>query len=264
MAIPHPYGRLQFGADLDLHFRTLIGTGCNPERRGGRGDRHRGPVDEEGRRRHRGHRQARRRLRHRAARRPRHDHAGIEGGARVRPVGEREAARDLRALRAVGLDQVRRVRHDVGLRRQPHGRQRLRQALRPGLHAGVRRDLGDHRRRGAAAVALPHAGGLEALHVHVRPLPGHDQPPQDVRPLRLAADQGQHRRRPHDDRGEGARQHPEDRQALRDRRRDRQGRGPDRPRPVVHGQLVGRGRDGHAVRGVRLSSCTSSRRGRAT
>ena len=27
---PHPYGRLQFGADLDLHFRTLIGTGSNP------------------------------------------------------------------------------------------------------------------------------------------------------------------------------------------------------------------------------------------
>jgi (2R)-sulfolactate sulfo-lyase subunit beta len=30
MAIPHPYGRLQFGADLALHFRTLIGSGCNP------------------------------------------------------------------------------------------------------------------------------------------------------------------------------------------------------------------------------------------
>ena len=30
LAIPHPYGRLQFGADLGLHFRTLIGTGCNP------------------------------------------------------------------------------------------------------------------------------------------------------------------------------------------------------------------------------------------
>src|SRR5665647_1403529 len=30
MAIPHPYGRLQFGADLELHFRTIIGTGCNP------------------------------------------------------------------------------------------------------------------------------------------------------------------------------------------------------------------------------------------
>jgi (2R)-sulfolactate sulfo-lyase subunit beta len=30
LAIPHAYGRLQFGADLDLHFRTLIGAGCNP------------------------------------------------------------------------------------------------------------------------------------------------------------------------------------------------------------------------------------------
>ena len=30
LAIPHPYGRLQFGADLELTFRTLIGTGCNP------------------------------------------------------------------------------------------------------------------------------------------------------------------------------------------------------------------------------------------
>ncbi len=30
MALPHHYGRLQFGADLELHFRTLIGTGSNP------------------------------------------------------------------------------------------------------------------------------------------------------------------------------------------------------------------------------------------
>jgi len=30
LAIPHPYGRLQFGADLELHFDTLIGTGSNP------------------------------------------------------------------------------------------------------------------------------------------------------------------------------------------------------------------------------------------
>ena len=29
-ALPHAYGRLQFGADLELHFRTLIGTGANP------------------------------------------------------------------------------------------------------------------------------------------------------------------------------------------------------------------------------------------
>jgi len=30
LALPHAYGRLQFGADLDLTFRTLIGTGRNP------------------------------------------------------------------------------------------------------------------------------------------------------------------------------------------------------------------------------------------
>src|SRR5918995_1897517 len=30
LALPHAYGRLQFGKDLDLHFRTLIGTGSNP------------------------------------------------------------------------------------------------------------------------------------------------------------------------------------------------------------------------------------------
>jgi (2R)-sulfolactate sulfo-lyase subunit beta len=30
LPLPHPYGRLQFGDDLDLLFRTLIGTGCNP------------------------------------------------------------------------------------------------------------------------------------------------------------------------------------------------------------------------------------------
>jgi (2R)-sulfolactate sulfo-lyase subunit beta len=29
-AIPHHYGRLQFGEDLELHFRTLIGAGRNP------------------------------------------------------------------------------------------------------------------------------------------------------------------------------------------------------------------------------------------
>ncbi|WP_135467529.1 UxaA family hydrolase [Crenalkalicoccus roseus] len=30
LALPHSYGRLQFGADLELHFRTLIGVGRNP------------------------------------------------------------------------------------------------------------------------------------------------------------------------------------------------------------------------------------------
>ncbi len=30
LALPHPYGRLQFGEDLELYFDTLIGTGANP------------------------------------------------------------------------------------------------------------------------------------------------------------------------------------------------------------------------------------------
>ena len=30
IALPHPYGRLQFGEDLELCFDTLIGTGANP------------------------------------------------------------------------------------------------------------------------------------------------------------------------------------------------------------------------------------------
>lgn len=30
IALPHPYGRLQFGPDLDIFFRTMIGTGANP------------------------------------------------------------------------------------------------------------------------------------------------------------------------------------------------------------------------------------------
>ncbi len=29
LPLPHPYGRLQFGADLDLFFQTMIGTGSN-------------------------------------------------------------------------------------------------------------------------------------------------------------------------------------------------------------------------------------------
>ncbi len=30
LALPHSYGRLQFGEDLDVFFRTIIGTGANP------------------------------------------------------------------------------------------------------------------------------------------------------------------------------------------------------------------------------------------
>ena len=138
--------------------------GQQSERRGGRRHRHRGPVDEEGRRRHRGDRQAGRRLRHRAARRPRHDHARVEGGEGIRAVGERAAPRRVRAEGALGLDQVRRVRHDVRLRRQPHRRRRVRQALRRRLHAGVRRDDRADRRRADRRRALPRRQGARRVH----------------------------------------------------------------------------------------------------
>src|SRR5690625_2659714 len=30
LALPHAFGRLQYGEDLELHFKTMIGTGANP------------------------------------------------------------------------------------------------------------------------------------------------------------------------------------------------------------------------------------------
>ena len=78
------------------------------------------------------------------------------------------------------------------------------------------------------ADALRHAGVRAEFMQHVRSLSGNDQPSQDERPVRLAADQGQHRGRPDHDRGKGAGQHPEDRPQVHGRRRARQGRGPRR------------------------------------
>ncbi len=89
-----------------------------PERRGGRGHRHRGPVDEARRRRHCGNRKAGSGLRDRAPRRPRHDHARVEGGEGIRAVGERAAARRVPAQRALGVDAsaANRTRHRAAAR----------------------------------------------------------------------------------------------------------------------------------------------------
>ena len=172
-----------------------------------------------------------------------------QGRAGIRAVGERAAPRGAAAEGPVGVHQVRRVRHHLRLRRESDGRQRLRQALPARRDAGVRRDHRAHRRRAPGRGALPQRRGAQEIPVHVRPLPGDHQPPQDQRPLGLAADQGQHRGRPHHHRGKGARQHPEDRPQVHGRRRARQGRDADRPGAVVHGFVLGGGRDGHAVRG---------------
>lgn len=64
LALPHHYGRLQFGEDLDLHFRTLIGAGCNPNVAASGGHRHRAGLDAADRGRHRQNRQTRSRFLH--------------------------------------------------------------------------------------------------------------------------------------------------------------------------------------------------------
>ncbi|MBI2509908.1 MAG: hypothetical protein HYV99_08085, partial [Betaproteobacteria bacterium] len=149
--------------------------------------------------------------------------------------------------RPVGFLQVRRVGYHFRLRLESHGRQRLRQARTARRDAVLRRDHRDHRRREHRRRPLRDARGARGVDAGVQPLPGSDRAAQDQRSDGLAADQGQHRRRPYHHRGEGARQHPEDRQEVQGDRRARQGREPDRPGPVVHGFIVGRGGNGDAA-----------------
>ena len=93
LAIPHAYGRLQFGEDLELHFRTMIGTGANA-------NVHSVVV------------------------------IGIEPGWTRRIAGQGlrapvdgSAARGMLDLGALGLDQMRRERHDDGPGLLPDGGQ---------------------------------------------------------------------------------------------------------------------------------------------
>ena len=53
LGLPHAYGRLQFGEDLELFFRTMIGTGANPNVAAVDRDRHRAGMDAEDRGRNR-------------------------------------------------------------------------------------------------------------------------------------------------------------------------------------------------------------------
>ena len=231
MALPHPYGRLQFGADLDLHFRTLIGTGCESQRRRRGGDRHRGRLGEEGGRRHRRHRQAGRRLRHRAARRPRHDHAGIARRRRNSCSGRASCAarsarsKDLWVSTKCGESDTTSgcgANPTVGNafdKLYPHGVTLVfgeTTELTGGEHLVAARCRNDEVRK-----------KFQFMFDRYQEV---DRPPQDERPLGLAADQGQYRRRPHHHRGEGARQHPEDRPQVHGRRRARQGRDADAAR----------------------------------
>jgi hypothetical protein len=262
MAIPHPYGRLQFGADLDLHFRTLIGAGCNPNvaavvvigiedswtKKVVDGIATTGkPVIGFGIEGHGDHdtimkaSKAAREYVQWASEKQR-EVCGISELWVSTKCGESDTTSGCGANPTVGnaFDKL----HPLG------------------NYAVLRRDLGNHRRRKNRGRPLRQRRGARPVHVHVQPLPGHDQPPQDQRPVRLAADQGQHRRRPDDHRGKSPGQHPEDRQGLHGRRRHRQGREAHAPGPVVHGLVQRRRRDGDLC-AARAMPCTSSPRARA-
>ena len=111
MALPHSYGRLQFGEDLELHFRTLIGTGSNPnvaavvvigiengwtqkivEGIAATGK----PVTGFG-------------IIARIARRSRNHHGSLQGRQAIRAMGLRVTTRGCTDQGAVDIDQVRRV-----------------------------------------------------------------------------------------------------------------------------------------------------------
>ena len=87
LALPHAYGRLQFGEDLDLHLPHADRHRRQSERRRRRRDRHRGRLDQARGRRHRQDRQAGDRLRHRGPRRHRHHRQGLPRRQGIRADG---------------------------------------------------------------------------------------------------------------------------------------------------------------------------------
>jgi hypothetical protein len=125
LAIPHAYGRLQFGEDLELHFRTIIGTGANPNvaavvvigiepgwtKKIADGIRETGkPVA--------GSRSSRRAISRPSARPPGRRRNSCISHLRI-------PARGMLDQRALGLDQMRRERHHDGPGLLPHGRQHV-------------------------------------------------------------------------------------------------------------------------------------------
>ena len=177
MALPHPYGRLQFGADLDLHFRTLIGTGSNPNvaavvvigiedqwtKRVVDGIAKTGkPVAGFGIERH-------------------GDHDTIMRASKAAKEflqWATELQREERAARgSLGLDQMRRVGHDLrAAAPTPPSATPSTSSMPHGVTLVLRRDHRDHRRRAHRRRALPHDEVREEFMHDVRPLPGSDRP----------------------------------------------------------------------------------------
>ena len=167
--------------------------------------------------------------------------------------------------RPVGLDQVRRVGHDFGLRRQPDGRQRVRQALSARHHAGLRRDHRTHRRRAHRRRALPRrrkcarsscsssTATRQVIDRHKTSDLSDSQPTKGNIAGGLTTIE---------EKALGNIQKIG--KQVHGRRRARQGRDADRARPVVHGFVVRRRGDGDAVRRVGLRRAFLPDRARAT
>ena len=213
LALPHPYGRLQFGEDLELHFRTLIGTGIESERGGLRGDRHRAGMDRPRGGRHRRDGQARGGIFDRGQRRHQHDRErrrARRANSCSGPVGE--AAGVVLDQRVVRLDQVRRERHDVGTGVVPTVGNLI-DKLDP---LGATTCFGETSElTGAEVVCASRAATKEVsdkFMTGLQRVSGSDRTAQDQRSFRIAADQGKYRRRIDDHRGKSLRQPAEDRE----------------------------------------------------
>ena len=254
MALPHAYGRLQFGDDLDLLFRTLIGTGANPNvaavvvigiedgwtKRVVDGIAKTGkPVTG----------------------------FGIEGTGDLGTIAkaaraakdylqwaselQREECRlsDLWVSTKCGESDT-----TTGLASCPTVGNMYDKLIPQGIHGvfGETSEITGAEHLAKARAATP--GDRREVDEDLAGLPGRGDPgAQDRRSLRVAADQGQHRGRPHHDRGEGARQPGEDRPHVPLHRRAGARRGAGQgPGPLLHGHLVGGGRVRDADGGGRL------------
>ena len=227
LALPHAYGRLQFGADLDLHFRTLIGTGSNPNvaavvvigiedgwtKRVVDGIAKTGkPVVGFGIEGH-GDIATIAKASYEAkefvqwASELQREECAIADLWVSTKCGESDTTTGLASCPTVGNMYDKLI---------PQGHLR-RASARPRRSPAP--STSPRRARSTPEIGEKWMQGLEGL-------PGRrDRGAQDRRPLRQPADQGQHRRRPHHHRGEGARQPREDRPRVPLHRRAGAGRG---------------------------------------
>ena len=185
MAMPHPYGRLQFGADLDLHFRTLIGTGANPnvaavvviciEER----------LGQEGGRWHRRDRQAGRRISASSSTATTTPSCAHPRPRRNSCSGPRELRREERPLKDLWVS-TKCGESDTtsGCGANPTVGNAFDKLYPHGVTLVLRRDHRAHRRRAPRRRALPQRRSAQEVPVHVRPLPAGRRAAQDERPDR--------------------------------------------------------------------------------